>query len=211
MARISNIVGGCHRLPEAMAATLGDSIRFGKRVVEIAMTAAGGTVTCADGGAYKARFILSAIPFSLLRDVKIEAKPDPVHTQAISRMPYANTARMFLTVDRPFWLDDGLPPSFSTDGPMGMFWAVDNHKGAGAYKALIVLVGQAAQAVAGDDKSAETMLLNELARLRPASKGHVTVATYKDWQADPFSAAAGSAWRRGRSTALPAPWCSLGR
>ena len=122
----------------------------------------------------------------------ISAAPNPKMRQAITQMPYANTARMFVTVDKPFWLEDGLPPSFSTDGPMGMFWAIDNHKGTGAYKAMIVMVGNTAlDASKLPLPAAQAMLLDELARLRPASKGLVKIATYKDWQVDPLQRGCG--------------------
>ena len=63
-------------------------------------------------------------------------------------MPYANTARLYLTVEKPFWKEDGLPPSFSTDGPIGMFWAIDNHTGEGRHRAMVVMVGKVAAAIA---------------------------------------------------------------
>jgi monoamine oxidase len=211
LAQISNIEGGCQRLPLAMAAKLGDAVRVNKKVARIDMTDKGATVTCTDGSSYKARFIISAIPFTMLRDVTITGADNPVMRQAIGQMPYANTARMFVTVEKPFWQDDGLPPSFSTDGPMGMFWGIDNHKGTGPHKAMIVMVGNVARAAARlDDTAAREMLIGELTRLRPASKGLVKIATYKDWQADPlqrgcgFSLAPGQVNAFGRT--MTAPW-----
>jgi monoamine oxidase len=118
-------------------------------------------------------------------------------------MPYANTARMFLTVDRPFWLDDGLPPSFTTDGPMGMFWAIDNHRGTGAHRAMIVMVGNVAQQIAAAGPGrAQAFLLDELARLRPASRGLVKVATYKDWLRDPLQRGCGFSLAPGQVNAF---------
>lgn len=203
LAQISNIEGGCQRLPLAMAAKLGDVVRLDKKVAGIELTDTGGTVTCTDGSVYKARFVISTLPFTMLRDVAITGKPNPTMRKAITEMPYANTARMYVTVERPFWLEDGLPPSFSTDGPMGMFWAIDNHKGTGAHRAMIVLVGNVARSIAKmGPAAAEAFLIDELTRLRPASKGLVKVSTYKDWQADPLQRGCGFSLAPGQVNAF---------
>ncbi|MDE1150852.1 MAG: NAD(P)/FAD-dependent oxidoreductase [Azospirillaceae bacterium] len=211
LAQISNIEGGAQRLPLAMAAKLGDAIRLNKKVAGVEMTDKAATVTCTDGSSYKARFVISALPFSMLRGVTIKAKANPLMRDAIDHMPYANTARMYLTVEKPFWKEDGLPPSFSTDGPMGMFWAIDNHTGEGAHRAMIVMVGNVAQAVSRmDGPAAQAFLLAEMERLRPASKGLLKVATYKDWLADPLQRGCGFSLAPGQVNAFAremiAPW-----
>lgn len=192
LAMINNIEGGCQRLPLAMAAKLGDVVRLNKRAASITMTNRAGTVTCADGSAYSGRFIISAIPFIMLRDVTITGPGGIYQRKAIATMPYANTARLYMTVEKPFWKDDGLPPSFSSDGPIGMFWGIDNHTGEGRHRAMVVMVGQVAAAMASRDRpEAEKFILDELARLRPASKGLIRLDTYKDWARDPLQRGCG--------------------
>jgi monoamine oxidase len=73
-----------------------------------------------------------------------------------------------------------------------MFWAIDNHKGTGAHRAMIVMVGNTALNVSRlDYRAAEAMLIEQLTQLRPASKGLVKIATYKDWQSDPLQRGCG--------------------
>lgn len=212
LASINNIDGGCVQLPLAMAAKLGDRVRLGRKVARIAMTDTGASVTCADGSAVSARFVISAVPFSILRQIEIAASSDnPLQRTAIATMPYANTARMYLTVDRPFWKEDGLPPSFSTDGPIGMFWAIDNHTGEGQHRAMVVMVGLVAQAIARlQHEEAEAFVQRELVRMRPAAQGLIRLNTYKDWARDPhqlgcgFSLAPGQV--NGFARTMTAPW-----
>ncbi len=187
LAHISNVNGGMQKLPLAMAAKLGDAVRLNKKVVGITMKANGATVTCADGTAVSAKFVVATVPFSVFRKVKITAtKESPLHRRAINSMPYANTARLYLTVERPFWKEDGLPASFSSDSPIGMFWGIDNHSGVGAHKAMVVMVGPFATAIAKMPQAeAEAFIMKELERLRPASKGLLRLNTYKDWERDP--------------------------
>lgn len=210
LASLNNIVGGAYNLPRKMAEALGDAVRLNKHVARIEMTDAAASVTCLDGSSYKARFIVSAIPFTMLRKVAIEPGFSGPAAQAVAQMPYANTARVYLQA-QPFWLDDGLPPSFATDGPMGMFWAIDNHKGTGAHRAMIVLTGpQAAEISRLAPAEMEAFLLSELARLRPASVGKVRVSAVKDWGRDPLEGACGFSLAPGQVNAfardMNEPW-----
>lgn len=211
LARISNIEGGCSELPKAMAKTLGDDVRFGKTASRITLSKTSGMVECADGSVYGASFVVSALPFSILRNVSIEGPASPANQKAIAQMPYANTARMYLTVDEPFWEKDGLPASFSTDGPMGMFWTIDNQRSSGPQRAMIVLVGEAGEAIGKmDNAQAEAFINAQMKELRPASDGKLRRIAYKDWQADPlqrgcsFSMNAGQVGGFGRD--MRKPW-----
>lgn len=212
LASINNIKGGCQKLPAAMAEKLGDVIRLNRKAVRIEMNETGASVTCADGSAVSARFVISAVPFSILRTIEIDASVDnPLQRAAISSMPYANTARMYLTVERPFWKEDGLPASFSTDGPIGMFWAIDNHSGQGQHRAMVVMVGLVAQAIAKmQHEEAEAFVLRELVRLRPAAKGLIRLNTYKDWMRDPYQLGCGFSLAPGQVNAfgrtMTDPW-----
>jgi len=201
LAAINNIVGGTQQLPFAMAAKLGDVVRLNKRVGRIAMTGKGATVTCLDGSAYQARFVISSLPFSMLRDVEITGAPNPHARDAIAHMPYANTARLYLSVEKPFWKADGLPASFSTDGPIGMFWGIDNHTGEGKHRAMVVMVGKVAQAMA-QRADAVPFILSELEKLRPASKGLLKVVAYKDWMRDPLQKGCGFSLAPGQVNAF---------
>ena len=214
LAMISNIEGGCQRLPLAMAAGLGDAVRLGKRVASIDMTNRAARVRCVDGSEFAARFVVSAIPFSMLRDVVISGPGGVYPRRAIAAMPYANTARMYLTVDKPFWKEDGLPPSFASDGPIGMFWAIDNHTGEGRHRAMVVMVGWIAKAMSSRDRpQAEAFILSELGRIRPASRELLKVATYKDWMRDPLQRGCGFSLAPGHINAyarrMNDPWAVL--
>jgi monoamine oxidase len=211
LARINNIVGGCSRLPEAMAAALGDVVRLGRTVDGIEMTAQGAQVHCADGSSCRASFVVCALPFTVLRKIIITGDGGAANRKAIAAMPYAKTARMYLTVEKPFWEEDGLPASFSTDGPLGMFWAIDNSRSGGARRAMVVLTGEAGEAIAkmpGPD--AESFLHAELAKLRPASKGALKQVAFKDWKADPLQLGCGFSMEAGQVNAfgreMHQPW-----
>jgi len=201
LASINNVVGGCQQLPFAMAAKLGDVVRLNKRVGRITMSDKGASVTCLDGSTYQARFVISTLPFTMLRDVEITGSANPKARDAIAHMPYANTARLYLSVEKPFWKADGLPASFSTDGPIGMFWGIDNHTGEGKHRAMVVMVGKMAQAIAQRD-DAVPFILSEIEAMRPASKGLMKVVAYKDWARDPLQKGCGFSLAPGQVNAF---------
>lgn len=185
LSSINNIVGGCQRLPLALAQDVGESVRLNKRVTSVSMNSTGAEVSCEDGSVYQSRFVVSALPFNMLRKIHIESDvPNSTARAAIDQLPYANTARLYMTVKEPFWENDGLPASFMTDGDLGMFWAIDNARAGGDHRAMIVLVGQAAMRITSRP-NAKDYLISELERVRPASKGLIDFVAYKDWGADP--------------------------
>ena len=182
-----NIAGGVSRLPEAMAAALGDAVLSNKIVSQIDMSGNGVEVRCLDGSRFSSDFVISAVPFSLLR--KIDVTPGLVGAQGIGvrHMRYANTTRAFLRIKRPFWDNDELDPSFFSDGPIEMFWVLDNHGSGDDYKGMIVTTGnQASRLDDLDPAQVPEFLLAELNRMRPASRGHVEILTWHSWAATPL-------------------------
>lgn len=202
LSLISNIAGGTHLLPEAMAAALGDRVRLNKQAARIDTSNDGITVTCMDGSEISASFLVAAIPFTMLRDLTIEPGLPPAHRAAVSEMPYANTARAYVTLAEPFWEADGLPASFASDTAIEMFWGIDNH-GSGKQRAMIVLTGQEASRLSTmPSDQASAFLIDQLSRIRPASKGLVKLDTFKDWGADPLQRGCGFSMAPGQVAAF---------
>lgn len=178
-----NIVGGTSRLVEAMAAQLNEPVRIGMIVTSLEMDDQGVEVRCLDGSRFRGRFAVSAIPFTMLRLLNFSPALSGAHNEAVRTLPYAHTTRAFCRVKEPFWDADGFEPSLFSDSAVRMFWVLDNHKGSGEYRAVIVLVGAAAVSI--DTLPAEDVpnfLLSELARIRPASKGKVEILTWHSWE-----------------------------
>ncbi len=178
-----NIRGGTSRLVEAIAGQLRDPVRLGMTATAIEMGDDGVEVRCLNGSRFHGRYAVSAIPFTTLRLLRFSPSPKGALNEAIQTLPYAQTTRAFCVVKEPFWHDDGFEPSLFSDSAVRMFWVLDNHKGAGEYRAVIVLVGGAAMRL--DTMPAEDVpdfLLSELARIRPASKGKVDILTWHSWE-----------------------------
>lgn len=182
LALINNIEGGCERLPQAMAAALGDAVRTGKTVGAIDLTGTKATVTCLDGSSFTADRVISAIPFTSLRRILIDPFPSGAQGEAISSLGYAHTTRAFGTIVEPFW-DDGIDPSFYSDGLVKMFWALQKRPGDSHHRFMVVMTGVAASRIdqfAPDEALA--MIEAEIARIRPSMRGKLRFSGLFGWQ-----------------------------
>lgn len=186
LALINNIEGGCERLPKAMAATLGDAVRTGKTVGAIDLSGNRAVVDCIDGSRYSADFIVSAIPFTSLRRISINPMPAGPQAEAITQLGYAHTTRAFGTIIEPFW-DDGIDPSFFTDGPVKMFWALHKRPADSHHRFMVVFTGAAASRI-DQFAPAEALALieAEITRIRPSTRGKLRFSGIFGWQTAPL-------------------------
>lgn len=182
LALINNIEGGCSRLPAAISAELGDVIRTGKTVGAIDMTGSKAEVRCLDGTSYKAERIVCAVPFTSLRRITLDPLPQGAQAEAISFLGYAHTTRAFGTITEPYW-DDGLDPSFYSDGLVKMFWALQQRPGDTHNRFMVVFTGNAANRIDQFPQAdALTMIQREIERIRPSMRGKLRFSGMFGWQ-----------------------------
>ncbi|MFZ9873027.1 MAG: flavin monoamine oxidase family protein [Steroidobacteraceae bacterium] len=111
-----HVVGGSSKLTDAMAASLGDRVITGKKVVSIDMTDTDCTVRCEDGSQWRSSRVISALPFTMLRQIAITPALQGTQADAVRRMPYGNQSQVWLRVKAPYWEADGIEASMWTDG-----------------------------------------------------------------------------------------------
>jgi len=203
-----NIKGGTDLLPQRMAAQLKRPVQTGKIVAGIDMDGDRVDVTCIDGTKVRAKYVISAVPFSVLRHINISPAPDVLHRRAINEMGYAETTRAFATIKEPFWQQDGMDPSLFTDTALRMLWMLDNHSGKpnaptkGPFRAMFVMTWRTAERVAMlEPDAASKFLVDELARIRPASKGLVKIERFHSWGRQPLQRGCRHIFKPGQVTA----------
>ena len=183
----AHVVGGTSRLPEAMAAHLGDAVRVSSPVGYINSGRSGVEVTCLDGRRYAADFAIAAAPFRALRRITIDPPLAGHQAEAVMRMPYANNSQVHLRIKgAPFWEQDELDASLWTDGPLNMVrqpLAYD-----GSRDRLVAVTG----GQKGDrldqlpPKARGEFVIAEIERLRPSTKGKLEVTGVHSWAQHPF-------------------------
>lgn len=182
------VAGGTSRLPEAMGRALGDRVLRGQVVAAIEQTAAGVTVRCLDGTRHAADFAVAAVPFTSLRRIAMDPPLAGVQAEAVHRMPYGNTTQVHLLArGRPFWEQDGHDASLWTDGAVPMVRATIEPTGDARLVALATgykadRLDQLPAAARGE------FVVAELGRLRPSTRGKLTVTGVFSWAQQPFIA-----------------------
>ncbi|MBM4238267.1 MAG: FAD-dependent oxidoreductase [Gammaproteobacteria bacterium] len=182
--------GGNQNLPIAMAKRLKGDLLLNCRVSAIEVDASSAKVTCSSGKVYRAKAVVCSMPFSTLRHVAIDPLPEPVQHKAIQTLGYIPITQFHLVAKKPFWLNDGMSPSMWTDGPLGLVLAQKFGKTDDEVTSLTVWA-RGLNALYVDRlgmEDAKRLIIAEFERLRPASKGLLTVAGAHSWAADPFAA-----------------------
>lgn len=198
-----NFVGGTIALPHAMASQLKNEVRVKQQVTSIEARADGVDVRILDGGRHRAKFVISSVPFSVLKYVDIWPRPPEAQYNAIRSLSYSETTRAFCRIKEPFWEEDGLGASLISDGAVRNFWAIDHADGKGSYRGMFVLTDRVGRQVASrSSEAAEKLLVDELARIRPASMGQIEMLKYHAWERQPLQRGCSPMFAPGQVTAF---------
>ncbi len=196
------IEGGSSRLPQAMAKSMKGPIRLKTSATAILVEKDGVSVTTASGAVIRARHVISTLPFSVLRDLNLDAPLSPQQASAIADMPYVRITQLHFTVAEPFWKTDAAPRYMWSDGPLDR---VLDYGGSndGVLNAVIWLNGESAdEADRAPAQAIAAKLIAELEAARPAAKGQFTFAGRVSWQRDPFARGAYHHWAPGQISRL---------
>jgi monoamine oxidase len=120
------INGGNERLVQALAATLGDAVHTGHRLLDL--RAAGPrfelTFALADGSTAAATgdFIVLALPFAALRRVALPQTWPALTLSAIRELGYGTNEKLIVGIDQPVWRTAGFSGDGYSDLPFQTGW-----------------------------------------------------------------------------------------
>lgn len=183
------VKGGNLHLPMAMARLLKGDVLMGKEVVAIETTATNARVWCRDGSTMTAGRVISSLPFSTLRNVRITPGLSGVQARSVTTMAYQPLSTAFVTATAPFWEEDKLSPGMWTDGPVGV---VTPQRFGATPEEITGFTVQARGALAhywdamGKD-NALAFVIAGIEAMRPAAKGKLRAGAYFSWMAEPFN------------------------
>jgi monoamine oxidase len=185
-----SVPGGNQQLPEAMARSLKSPVLLGKEIVAIDATDGSSSVTCSDGSRYPAAHIVCSLPFSTLRQIRIDPPLRGPQARAVRTLPYQTITLIYFAVNRPFWEKDGMSPSMWTNGPAGIILA-QYFGGADDEVTGLVAQGRGQLGAYWDrlGKDAAMRLVHaELEAIRPAAKGALRPLVMHSWALERFNA-----------------------
>lgn len=182
--------GGNQRLPEAMALKLQREVRLGEEVLAISDDGSSVSVETRAGARYRARFVVSSLPFSKLRDTHIFPAFSGLQRRAVKTLAYMRNTLVFLVPKRPFWEADEMSPSLWTDGAAG--WVMAQRFGDDPAEVTGLVANTRGYGADVLDRlgpeGAGRRVIAEIEALRPAAKGQLSVGGFHSWWLDPFSA-----------------------
>ena len=184
------IDGGNDRLPNALAAKLGDRVKLGAELVAVSVRGRavhasvrhGRNVTNMVGD-----YIVFALPATTLRRVPIVPALPPHQHQAISTLRYGRGTKTLLQFDRRFWRAPGRPRAFGSPLAYGALWE-GNEEQSGRPGILTLLAGGGAS-----DATQLTIEREGIERFASglewlgADGAQLTASRQIVWQSDPFA------------------------
>jgi monoamine oxidase len=184
---------GVQRVPDAMAAALGDAIELGRCVTAIETGPDAAVVRTEDGGRIQASRVVCTVPFSVLGRIAITPALTGAQAEAVRELGSQAITQVYMAPKRPFWEDDGHSPSLFTDSLAGMVAAVrssDDPNRVTHFSAWVI-GPHAATIDRLDPGESGRRVIEAIERIRPAAKGQLELIGQQAWGKDPY---AGGAW-----------------
>lgn len=196
--RLTGISGGNDRLPYALAASLGDRVRYGAEVVGLGRDRDGVTVTYVDrGGQHELRAdrCVCALPFAPLRRVRLGSGFSDRKRAAIGGLRYMPAARCYFQTSGQPWRHDPLGrlggiDLVATDTMAGRVWNTTSQQPALAMVHAYMFDTEALD-FAGHGHRREDVTRRLFDRLLPGIRGQDVGVASKAWQEDRW---AGGGW-----------------
>ncbi len=178
------VAGGMSKVPEAMASALDGDLRLNTPVTAISQSAAGVEVTTTSGDVLKAKYVISSLPLTLLRTLKLDPVLPPLQAEAVAKIPYGQATSVYLKVKEPFWEVDGLGSSLWSDGPIGRAYNWGTPNGKYIWVFLNGIVNYTLRT--WNDEDIMAYVMRELIAMRPSMEGRVEGIAVRNWSGDPY-------------------------
>jgi monoamine oxidase len=196
----SHVVGGSSRLTDAMAASLGDRVRLKHRVVAIEMNVRGCELRSANGERVLARRVIAAVPFSVLRQIRIAPALRGMQGDAVARMPYGNQSQVWLRVRSPYWETDGIEASMWSDGPFTLIRQQIEHDGARELISALSFGCKSLEVDAMPEAERGRLAIDSIERARPSTRGKLEFLGAHSWELEPLTRGCSHAHVPGRGS-----------
>ncbi len=183
----SRVVGGASRLTEAMARTVGGSLRLRKGVTAVDQTASACEVRCSDGSRYQSDFVICSAPFTVVRQIRFSPLLPGLQGQAVSLLPYGRQSQVWMSIKEPYWEEDGIDASMWSTGPLTLVRQQIDPDGS-RVKLGALGVGRKASALDRmPPQERGRFVLDYLARVRPSTRGRLEVEGVFSWEEMPHA------------------------
>lgn len=178
-------VDGADAAARAVAAALGDRVRFGSPVRGVRHDATGVTLDV-DGGSVRARRVIVAVPPALWPTLGIDPLPAR-HSQLAQRLSMGSIHKVLAVYDEPFWRADGLSgETVDLRGPVPATFDVSAPGGPGVLCALVP-GGRALDLAAMSEADRRATVLSAFSRLLGPQAASPQAYRERSWSQERWS------------------------
>jgi len=195
--------GGNQQLCLALSEKI-NRLHLNHGVASISETQNGFEIDCVNGKQWIAEKIVVAIPFSVLRKLKLKVNLPPVQHDAINQLNYTKISKMVARVEKPFWEIDGLPPNMWCHSALERCFLSQSEQGNPLLTVFINGVGTQVLDAFNDAQASE-WIIRELARTRPSTRNALKPLTYTSWGKNQLAAGAYHAFGPGQVSRFAHP------
>lgn len=185
-----HIAGGNDQLPSALAHRLEGKVRYGCRVISIGQDNESAWAVINHGGEHeivRGDYVVSALPFSVERNLFADARLSSEKRRVIQDQKYLPVDKVFLQMERQFWLTSGHSGFANTDLPSERFWTIGSESPDERGLLLSYAIGgRAAKLDEMDVESRIKQTLVDAESVFPGAAKHFEAARAKSWSQDPW-------------------------
>ncbi|PYS51542.1 MAG: FAD-dependent oxidoreductase [Acidobacteria bacterium] len=198
--------GGTDLLPKALAAHLASKIRYGSPVTKIEQDARQVRVSFLQAGnreTVTADYLISAIPFTILREIEVTPQFSEQKQRAIRELQYTSVVRVYVQSRREFWTDAGLGVSAYTDLPiMAIINSTLNQPGTRGILESYMAGENARRAAAMSEGERLDFTASEMEKVYPGVRKNFEGGASVAWDEDRWARGAYSWFKPGQMTKL---------
>jgi monoamine oxidase len=186
-AQQDRFVGGAQQLSSRLAERLASRVILNAPVRSIEQDAAGVTVR-AEAGAFRARYVIIALPPALAGRIDYAAPLPARRDQLTSRMPMGSVIKYVAAYERPFWRESRFSGEVVSDTGITVT-TFDDSSADGKHAALVTFSDGRAARDWFDRTPAErqTAVLGEFVRFFGQQAARPIAFAEKNWNDDPWS------------------------
>jgi monoamine oxidase len=145
---MGRIEGGNDRLPQAMAAELGEALHLNTAARAIRVDQSSASVTVEHRGdrtQLKADYVILAVPATMVRAIEIVPEVPPEQANVFARLKYGRVTKSLLQFDRRFWKRKRRSAAYGSDAPTGAIWDANEEQRGRAGILTLMAGGQASE------------------------------------------------------------------
>lgn len=194
---VHEAVGGNSRVPEAIAASLGERVVQNVEIRSVREQREGVRLSDSTGREYDADAVILALPVPVLRRLELDAMLSKAQREAIDTVEYHKVTQIHLVVDTPYH-SDTMPGSWWTDGPLGRLFLRAGAEGKPG-NLTSWINGDDCDRLAGmSETEAGETVRREIEALLPEAKGALRVGKVVRWANDRLAGGTWPVWAPGQ-------------